>query len=44
MTPVSVVNAGWVFAWKVCKEGNVLKLKARLIARGSNKVHTVGFM
>ncbi|CAN0243250.1 unnamed protein product, partial [Ascophyllum nodosum] len=34
----------WVFAWKVDKDGCVIKPKARLVARGFSKVHTVDFM
>ena len=31
---VNVVSARWVFAWKVDKDGNIVKPKARLVARG----------
>ena len=40
---VNVVNARWVFAWKVDKDGNIVKPKARLAARGFSQVHTVDF-
>ena len=30
---VTVVSARWVFAWKVDKDGNIVKPKARLVAR-----------
>ena len=41
---VKVVSARWVFAWKVDKDGNIVKPKARLVARGLSQVHTVGFL
>ena len=41
---VNVVSARWVFAWKVDKDGNVVKPKARLVARGFSPVHTVDFL
>ena len=31
---VNVVSVRWVFAWKVDKAGNIMKPKARLVARG----------
>ena len=31
---VNVVSARWVFAYKVDKDGNIVKPKARLVARG----------
>ena len=31
---VNVVSARWVFAWKVDKDDNIVKPKARLVARG----------
>ena len=40
----NVVSARWVFAWKVDKDGNIVKLKARLVARGFSEVHTVDFL
>ena len=41
---VNVASARWVFAWKVDKDGNVVKPKARLVARGFSQVHTVDFL
>ncbi|CAM9346201.1 unnamed protein product [Ascophyllum nodosum] len=41
---VNVVSARWVFAWKVDKDGNIVKPKARLVARGFSQVHTVDFL
>ena len=41
---VNVVSAGWVFSWKVDKDGNIVKPKARLVARGFSQVHTVDFL
>ena len=42
---VNVVSAGWVFSWKVDKDGNIVKKpKARLVARGFSQVHTVDFL
>ena len=35
---VNVVSARWVFAWKVDKDGNIVKPKARLVARGFSQV------
>ena len=40
---VYVVSARWVFAWKVDKDGNIVKPKARLVPRGFSQVHTVDF-
>ena len=40
---VNVVSDRWVFAWKVDKDGNNVKPKARLVARGFSQVYTVGF-
>ena len=40
---VNVVSARWVFAWKVDKDGNIVKPKARLAARGFSQVHAVDF-
>ena len=41
----NVVSARRVFfTWKVDKAGCVMKLKARLVARGFSQVHTVDFM
>ena len=37
---VNVVSARWVFAWKVDTDGNIVKPKARLVARGFSQVHT----
>ena len=34
---VNVVSARWVFAWKVDKDGNIVKPKARLVARGFSR-------
>ena len=33
-----------MFAWKVDKDGNIVKPKARLVARGFSQVHTVDFL
>ena len=41
---VNVVSARWVFAWKVDKDGNLLKPKERLVARSFSQVHTVDFL
>ena len=41
---VNVVSARWVFAWKVDKDGNIVKPKARLVIRGFSQVHTVDFL
>ena len=42
---VNVVSARWVFAWKVDKDGNVVKPnKVRLVARAFSQVHTVDFL
>ena len=41
---VNVVSARWVFAWKVDKDGNIVKPKARLVPRGFSQVHTVDFL
>ena len=41
---VNVVSTRWVFAWKVDKDGNIVKPKARLVARGFSQVHTVDFL
>ena len=41
---VNVASAQLVSAWKVDKYGNVVKPKARLVARGFRQVHTVNFM
>ena len=41
---VNSVSARWVFAWKVDKDGNIVKPKARLVARGFSQVHTVDFL
>ena len=41
---VNVVSARWVFAWKVDKDGKIVKPKARLFARGFSQVHTVNFL
>ena len=41
---VNVVSARWVFAWKEDKDGNIVKPKARLVARGFSQVHTVDFL
>ena len=41
---VNVVSARWMFAWKVDKGGNIVKPKARLVARGFSQVHTVDFL
>ena len=41
---VNAVSARWVFAWMVDKDGNVVKPKARLVARGFSQVHTVDFL
>ena len=40
---VNVVSARWVFAWKVDKDGNIVKPKASLVARGFSQVHTVQY-
>ena len=40
---VKGVNARWVFAWEVDKDGNIVKPKARLVARGFSQVRTVDF-
>ena len=41
---VNVVSDRWVFARKVDKDGNIVKPKARLVARGFSQVHTVDFL
>ena len=41
---VNVVSARWVFAWKIDKDGYIVKPKARLVARGFSRVHTVDFL
>ena len=41
---VNVASARWVFAWKVNKDGNIVKPKARLVARGFSQVHTLDFL
>ena len=41
---VNVVSSRWVFAWKVDKDSNILKPKARLAARGFSQLHTVDFL
>ena len=41
---VKGVNARWVFAWEVDKDGNIVKPKARLVARGFSQVRTVDFL
>ena len=41
---VNVVSARRVFAWKVDKDGNIVKPKARLVARGFSQAHTVDFL
>ena len=41
---VNVVSARWVFAWKVEKDGIIVKPKARLVARGFSQVYTVDFL
>ena len=33
-----------MFAWKEDKDGNIVKPKARLVARGFSQVHTVDFL
>ena len=33
-----------MFAWKVDKDGNIVKPKARLVARGFSQGHTVDFL
>ena len=33
-----------MFAWKVDKDGNIVKPKTRLVARGFSQVHTVDFL
>ena len=33
-----------MFAWKVDKDGNIVKPKARLIGRGFSQVHTVDLL
>ena len=40
----NVLSAHWVFTWKVDKAGCIIKLKARLVARGFSQVHTVDLM
>ena len=40
----NVVSAQWVFAWKVDKDGNIVKPKARLVARGFSQVQAVDFL
>ena len=41
---VNVVSARWVFAWKVDKDGNLVKPRVRLVARGFSQLHTVDFL
>ena len=41
---VNVVSARWVFACEIDKGGNIVKPKARLVARGFSQVHTVHFL
>ena len=41
---VNVVSTRWVLAWKVDKDGNIVKPKARLVARGFSQMHTVDFL
>jgi len=41
---VNVVSTRWVFGWKVNKDDNVVKPKARLVARSFSQVHTVDFL
>ena len=41
---VNVVSARWVFAWKVDKDGNIVKPKSSLVARGFSQVHIVYFL
>ena len=41
---VNVVSARWVFAWEPDKDGNIVKPKARLVARGFSQVQTVDFL
>ena len=41
---VNVVSARWMFAWKIDKDGNIVKPKARQIARCFSQVHTVVFL
>ena len=38
-----VVCARWLFAWKKNKDGNIMKPKARLVARGFSQVHIANF-
>ena len=33
-----------MFAWKVDKDGNIVKPKPRLVARGFSQAHTVDFL
>ena len=33
-----------MFAWKVDKDGYIVKPKARLVAKGFSEVHTIGFL
>ena len=41
---VNVVFAGWVFVWKVDRNGNIVKPKARLVTRGFSQVNTLDFL
>ena len=41
---VNVVSARWVFASKVDKDVNIMKPKARLVARGFSQAHNVNFL
>ena len=41
---VNVVSARWMFPWKVEKNGNIVKPKARLVARGFSQVHSEDFL
>ena len=41
---VNVVSTRWVLFWKVDKDGNIVKPKPRLVARGFSQVHTVDFV
>ena len=40
----NVVSPRWVFAWQVDQDGNIVKPKARLAARGFSQVHIVDFL
>ena len=41
---VNVVSARWVLARNVDKDGNIVKPKARLVARSFSQIHTVDFL